>query len=84
MLQDAFRKQNTTFKSTLSVLIDIIDSTVISPLNASNKFTLSNTSALNNTIETISYLKNEEKKKRPKPNSNPKHVQLCRSSPCQL
>jgi|LauGreDrversion4_2_1035121.scaffolds.fasta_scaffold1114226_1 hypothetical protein len=64
ILQDTLRKQNITFKSSLNLLVEIIDIVLISPLNTNNKLTLSNNSVLENTVETISYLKNEEKKKK--------------------
>lgn len=64
ILQDTLRKQNITFKSSLNLLVEIIDIVLVSPLNMNNKLTLSNNSVLENTVETISYLKNEEKKRK--------------------
>jgi hypothetical protein len=64
IIQDTLKKQNITFKSSLNLLVEIIDIVLISPINTNNKLTLSNSSVLENTVETISYLKNVEKKKK--------------------
>lgn len=59
LLQEALKKIKKTFTSTLNILVDIIDTVVISPCTSFNKLMLHNNNALFNTTQTISFMKNE-------------------------
>lgn len=59
LLQESFKKIHKTFKSTINIMVDIIDIALISPYNLNNKLKISNNSVFENTIDAISFLTNE-------------------------